>query len=71
MKLAAASPRLTVLLDAKAKAPFEVVVSAIRALAQIGAPDSAQVLAAVASEPGTHPNVRLEAVTRSAAMKAS
>ena len=56
--------RLIALLDAKAKAPLEVVVSAIRALAQINAPAAAAPLAALASEPGTDPNVRLEAVDR-------
>ena len=56
----------------KAKAPLEVVVSAIRALAQIErAGRGARTLAAVASEPGTNPNVRLEAVTALGAMKSS
>ena len=62
LKQTSAAQRLTGLLDAKAKAPLEVVVSAIRALGQINAPATANVLAALASQPGTHPNVRLEAV---------
>ena len=70
LKQTSAAERLTGLLDAKAKAPLEVVVSAIRALGQINAPATANVLAALASQPGTHPNVRLEAVTALGAMRA-
>ncbi len=71
LKLAAAAQRLTGLLDAKAKAPLEVVVSAIRALGRINAPGTASSLATLASEPRTDPNVRLEALSALKEMKAA
>jgi cyclophilin family peptidyl-prolyl cis-trans isomerase/HEAT repeat protein len=71
LKQASAADPLIALLEPQAKAPLEVVVSAIRALAQIGAPQAAAPLAKVAADPGTHPNVRIEAVTALGAMKAS
>jgi len=71
LKYAAAAPRLTRFLEPKEKAPLEVVVSAVRALGQMQAGGSAASLATVASAPGTDPNVRLEALTALAAMKAS
>ena len=51
------------LLDPSAKSGLEVTVSAIRALAQLGAADAVPALIRIGSEAGTHPNVRLEAVT--------
>jgi cyclophilin family peptidyl-prolyl cis-trans isomerase/HEAT repeat protein len=56
----AAKPLLA-LLEPSAKAGLEVTASAIRALAQIGATESSAVLARLASEPATDPNIRLEA----------
>ena len=38
---------------------------------QINAPATASVLAALASQPATHPNVRLEAITALGAMRAT
>jgi cyclophilin family peptidyl-prolyl cis-trans isomerase/HEAT repeat protein len=71
LKLAAGAERLVAFLDAKAKAPLEVVVSAVRALGEIGAPASAAALARLASEPSTHANVRLEALTALGTMRAA
>ena len=71
LKHTPAAPRLTRFLEPKEKAPIEVVVSAVRALGQMQATGSAAALATVASAPGTDPNVRLEALTALAAMKAS
>ena len=71
IKHTAAAPRLTRFLEPKEKAPIEVVVSAVRALGQMQASASAPALAAVASAPGTDPNVRLEALGALAVMKAS
>ena len=71
IKHTAAAPRLTRFLEPKEKAPLEVVVSAVRALGQMQASASAPALAAVASAPGTDPNVRLEALGALAVMKAS
>jgi cyclophilin family peptidyl-prolyl cis-trans isomerase/HEAT repeat protein len=71
LKQASAADRLIALLQPQAKAPLEVVVSAIRALALIDAPQAAAPLAKVAEDPGTDPNVRIEAVTALGAMKAS
>jgi cyclophilin family peptidyl-prolyl cis-trans isomerase/HEAT repeat protein len=71
LKQASAAERLIALLEPRAKAPLEVVVSAIRALAQIGAAEAAAPLARIAAEPGTHPNVRIEAVTALGVMKAA
>jgi cyclophilin family peptidyl-prolyl cis-trans isomerase/HEAT repeat protein len=70
LKHAPAAERLTMLLEAKAKAPLEVVVSAIRALAQINAQGSAAPLAALAASTGAHANVRIEAIAALGAMKA-
>ncbi len=71
LKQASAAGALIALLQPQAKAPLEVVVSAIRALAQIGAPQAAAPLAKVAADPGTDANVRIEAVTALGLMKAS
>jgi cyclophilin family peptidyl-prolyl cis-trans isomerase/HEAT repeat protein len=51
------------LLDPSAKSGLEVTVSAIRALAQLGAADAVPALVRIGSDAGTHPNVRLEVVT--------
>jgi cyclophilin family peptidyl-prolyl cis-trans isomerase/HEAT repeat protein len=51
-------------------APLEVVVAAIRALAQCGATAAAAPLATLASQSSNHPNVRLEAVTALGTLKA-
>ncbi|HET7217344.1 MAG TPA: HEAT repeat domain-containing protein [Vicinamibacterales bacterium] len=50
------------LLDPAAKPGREVVVSAVRALGQIGAPEAAAALARIAGDPSADPNVRLDAV---------
>jgi HEAT repeat protein/cyclophilin family peptidyl-prolyl cis-trans isomerase len=57
----AAKPLLG-MLDPAAKPGLEVVVSAVRALGQIGAPEAAAPLARLALDPATDPNVRLDAV---------
>ena len=69
LKLAAAAEPLAALLDPKAKVPMEVVVSVIRALALIGAPSTVAPIAALAANPETHANVRIEAVTALGTMK--
>jgi cyclophilin family peptidyl-prolyl cis-trans isomerase/HEAT repeat protein len=69
LKHAPAGEPLTALLDPGRKAPLETVVSAIRALGQIGASASASTIASLASNPDTHPNVRIEAVTALGTMK--
>jgi len=51
--------------------PREVVASAIRALAQLGVQQSAGALAALASDPKAEPNLRLEAVSALASLKAA
>jgi HEAT repeat protein/cyclophilin family peptidyl-prolyl cis-trans isomerase len=56
----AAKPLLA-LLEPSAKPSLEFAASAIRALGQIGAAEAATPLARLASEPATHPNLRLEA----------
>jgi cyclophilin family peptidyl-prolyl cis-trans isomerase/HEAT repeat protein len=71
LKQTSAAERLTPFLEAKAKAPLEVVVSAIRALALINVRPTAARLATLASEPATDPNVRLEALTALGEMKAT
>ena len=58
----AATKPLLALLEPKAKTPIEVMVAAIRALAQIGAADAAVPLTRLAAEPATDANLRLEAV---------
>ena len=45
------------------KQPMEVIVSAARAAAQLDAAEATEPLIALLSDPQTHPNVRLEAVT--------
>jgi cyclophilin family peptidyl-prolyl cis-trans isomerase/HEAT repeat protein len=54
---------LLALIDPSARAGLEVTVAAIHALAQIGAAEAAVPLVRLATDPATHPNVRLEAVT--------
>ena len=71
LKHTAAADSLTAMLDPKTKAPLEVVVSAIRALGQMNVPAAGAKLAAVASDPGSNPNVRLEALSALGAMKSS
>jgi cyclophilin family peptidyl-prolyl cis-trans isomerase/HEAT repeat protein len=71
LKQTSAAQPLVALLDAKAKSPLEVVVSAVRALGQINAPGTAATLAGLASEPATHANVRLEALKALEEMRAS
>lgn len=60
-KNAAAVDVLLPLLDPKK--PIEVIVSAARAAAQLGASAAAERLIALMADPQAHPNVRLEAVT--------
>ena len=71
LKHTAAADSLTAMLDPKTKAPLEVVVSAIRALGQMNVPAAGAKLAAVASDPGSNANVRLEALSALGAMKSS
>ena len=63
LKQTSAVEPLLRLLEPQAKTPLEVMVTAVRALAEIGAPAAAEPLAAIAVERRTHPNLRLEAVT--------
>jgi cyclophilin family peptidyl-prolyl cis-trans isomerase/HEAT repeat protein len=63
LKHAPAAKPLLALLEPGAKAGLEITVSAIRALAQVGATDAVAVLARLASDPRTDANVRLEAVS--------
>ena len=70
LKHTAAAERLTAVLDAKVKAPLEVVVSAVRALGQINPPGAAPALVTLVTQTGTDANVRLEALTALGAMKA-
>ena len=62
LKDRAAVKPLLGMLDPAAKPGLEVVVSAVRALGQIGAAEAAAPLARLASDPATDPNVRLDAV---------
>ena len=62
-KEASVAKPLLDLLEPSAKSGLEVTVAAIRALAQIGARDAVGTLVRIGGEAGTHPNVRLEAVT--------
>jgi cyclophilin family peptidyl-prolyl cis-trans isomerase/HEAT repeat protein len=59
------------LLDPSAKSGLEVTVSAIRALAQLGARDSAAAVIRIGADAATAPNVRLEAITALGAMGAA
>jgi cyclophilin family peptidyl-prolyl cis-trans isomerase/HEAT repeat protein len=67
---AAAVPALVRLLDPKAKPGLEVTVSAIRALAQIGAAEAAGPLTRLAGDAAAHANVRIEAVTALGTLRA-
>lgn len=67
-KATAAADVLLPLLDPKR--PIEVIVSAARALAQLGAVSAAEPLIAFARDPSVHPNVRLQAVTALGALRA-
>ncbi len=62
LKDPAAAKPLLALLDPAAKSGVELTVSAIRALAQLGAADAAGPLVRLASTPAVHPNIRLESV---------
>jgi cyclophilin family peptidyl-prolyl cis-trans isomerase len=50
--------------------PLEVVVAAVRAVAQLGAAEAAQPLVALAADATLNPNIRLEAVTALGALRA-
>jgi cyclophilin family peptidyl-prolyl cis-trans isomerase/HEAT repeat protein len=63
LKQTSAVEPLLRLLEPSAKTPLEVMVAAVRALADIGATAAAEPLASIAVERGTHANLRLEAVT--------
>jgi cyclophilin family peptidyl-prolyl cis-trans isomerase/HEAT repeat protein len=63
LKHAPAAGVLVTLIDPRAKAPLEVMVASIRAIAQLGHRPAAEPLASLAAESTVHPNVRLEAVT--------
>jgi HEAT repeat protein/cyclophilin family peptidyl-prolyl cis-trans isomerase len=62
---------LIALLAPEAKAGLELVVSAIRALGQLGATDAIPTLARLAGDPATHANVKLEAVAALGAIRSS
>jgi cyclophilin family peptidyl-prolyl cis-trans isomerase/HEAT repeat protein len=64
------TPSLLPLLDVTSN-PREVVVSAIRALAQLGATEGAERIAAIMADAKIDANVRIEAVTALGAMKAA
>jgi len=68
-KTPSAVDALLPLLDAKR--PIEVVVSAARAAAQLGAAAAIDPLIALVANPQAHPNVRLEAVTALGALRAA
>jgi cyclophilin family peptidyl-prolyl cis-trans isomerase/HEAT repeat protein len=63
-----AVPLLLSLLDPKR--PIEVIVSAARAVAQLGAASAVEPLMELARNPDMHPNVRLEAVTALGGLRA-
>jgi cyclophilin family peptidyl-prolyl cis-trans isomerase/HEAT repeat protein len=67
-KHAAAGTTLLPLLTAKG--PIEVLVSAIRAVAQLNAHQAIEPLIAIAGDGTAHPNVRLEAVTALGVLRA-
>ena len=52
------------------KRPIEVIVSAARALAQLGAASAVEPLLTLAQDPAVHPNVRLEVVTALGGLRA-
>jgi cyclophilin family peptidyl-prolyl cis-trans isomerase len=60
---ASVTKHLLALVDPAAKSGLEVTVAAVRALAQIGAPEASAALVRLAGDPATHLNARLEAVT--------
>ncbi len=63
LKEASAVKPLVALLEPAAKSPLEVTISVVRALGQIGSVEAAPPLIQLLGEAGTHPNLRLEAVT--------
>jgi len=63
LKHADAAKPLQALLEPSAKAGLEVTVSAVRALAQVGATTAVPALVRLAGDPKTDANVRLEAVS--------
>lgn len=65
-----AVPMLVTMLQ-QAHADVAISVSAIRALAQIGAPEGAAPILAVLNAEGTDPNVQLEAVTALGSLKSA
>lgn len=67
-KDASAAQVLLPLLDPKR--PIEVIVSAARALAQLGAASAVEPLLTLAQDPAVHPNVRLEVVTALGGLRA-
>ena len=69
-KDAASVPLLRTLIE-QARGDVFVTVSAIRALAQIGAPEGAEAVLAVLTGDKTDPNVRLEAVTALGTLKSA
>jgi cyclophilin family peptidyl-prolyl cis-trans isomerase len=62
-------PTLLPLVDSKQ--PLEVVVSAVRAVAQVGAAEAAPPLTVLASDARLNPNLRLEAVTALGTLRAT
>jgi cyclophilin family peptidyl-prolyl cis-trans isomerase/HEAT repeat protein len=63
LKQSSAVEPLLRLLEPQSKTSLEIMVAAVRALADIGAAAAAAPLAAIAVERGTNANLRLEAVT--------
>jgi cyclophilin family peptidyl-prolyl cis-trans isomerase/HEAT repeat protein len=70
-KEASAVKPLVALLDPSAKTGLELTVAAIRALAQVGAPEAAAPISRLASTPSVHPNIRLEAVNALGTLRAA
>ena len=70
LKDPAAAGALLPLIDTAAR-PREVVASAIRALAQVGATQAAAALGSMAGDPKADPNLRMEAVAALGAIKAA
>lgn len=63
LREASMAKHLLAVVDPSAKSGLEATVAAVRALAQIPAPEAAGALITLAADPATHPNLRLEAVT--------
>jgi cyclophilin family peptidyl-prolyl cis-trans isomerase/HEAT repeat protein len=71
LKASSAAEPLLRIVDGRGKAPIEVVVAAIGALAQVGSPAAGNALVRVVLDGSTHPNVRLEALRALGTLRAA